>query len=958
MSFSKLTQGFESDQKNLKHLYQRNAQFDDVSVSFSTPQARPAAQQASAVQTQAAPKSLVASVAIGYKKDRTGPSASLGKIGSCVLADKTSTGGAKAGYSLVCYDLQTRDVLLSHAITSSSIFHAQQKNFLSFYDANGVYWSLRFPNENVQQSFLQTLEMSKVVEPNTQHQLIISTLVPGNETSNSSNGGSGATIASNNSNHPKTYGPRLWSFQGLDITLDDHAVQEPITVDVVNRLKKVIRQALTQCDVGMRRLVICPPHLAFGDGYYDDRTRITVPPNATIIIELDVRAIKAPSFRSSSPFPPKGANESNKPILGVGITTATTTTTAATAATVPIIGGTMTSAATVDNTRRGEEEHLLVPMGPGGNAPQGDDHKKDVLRRMARLSDNRGSLLTKVLGIGGGDATIDEKDLRKDDPNDVSGDSSDDDAAETRRECLSSTSSANTTINGTSREHEYDGQALSEEGARNVLMMTRARGGDEFKTTADGNTNNTSSNNATITTTTTTITNGNNNSSNKALATMSEEVSEGSVADYAHVRTHWTGLEKKLESVEQKIDEIIRLHPANVKTSGLSANDVISCLQTLHQQNEGNQQTIRELNERLQNLQAKNVQLLEKNQILMEFKLNSMTDSAVLSEKEMREKQIEQLKQELKAKGQQVDDLKVEIQTKDAKLDDLKAEIQTKDAKLEQLQSEHQAKDSKLKELGLESAGKDQKMEELLLKIQSQDKTIQQLQLDHLETEKTQMSEDIQRLRSEQHQLSEEKKQLLDERQQLLDQKQQLSDEKQQLSNEKQQLLDQKDQVIKENAELTAAHEQFADELKQFKKNYQAKMKLKFEESTNETIKKLMDYVYTHLDTDNKQLKSELRRISKAILSNPQIIFQEEENVRQDDNAPPPSTESQSAVQTESKSESSNPGQDTVPDNTQNEKSEPLNPEQDTAPNNTQNEEPNTNQSENETEAVDRLTNE
>ncbi|XP_074654380.1 FK506-binding protein 15-like isoform X2 [Tubulanus polymorphus] len=197
---------------------------------------------------------------------------SQGQVGSAILANHKE----KDFKILLYYSKQQQ---LTHArVTSNLTLTVQPNNYLSFYDEKQVNWSLMFPSEQNISDFLKQVALCKASFSNN------SSLIGQDLTL-----GEGGGLERDDSVEVRYTGWLLVNFTFGDV-FDTNTNSDKLFRFRVGK-GKVIRgwdEGVVGMSKNSKRLLIVPSNLAYGSKGAGNR----VPPNATLIFEIEVVRVK------------------------------------------------------------------------------------------------------------------------------------------------------------------------------------------------------------------------------------------------------------------------------------------------------------------------------------------------------------------------------------------------------------------------------------------------------------------------------------------------------------------------------------------------------------------------------------------------------------------------------------------------------------------------------------------
>nr|KAI8730079.1 FK506-binding protein 15-like [Biomphalaria glabrata] len=231
----------------------------------------------------AAPVVVVASVVHAYKYV-DGKYAPQGKLGAALLANH----GAK-DYRILLYVTQQKQIT-NAKISLTFAFNIQQNNYASFYDDTRQMWSIMFESVDAAEKFAKEVAVAKANSVSgTLTDLIQQDLLLGE----------GGLLESGDSAEVKYIGWLLTN--GALGKVFDQSQQDNYFRFRVGK-GKVIKgwdQGMLGMKKGAKRLLIIPPSLAYGSQGAGER----VPPDSTLVIEVQVMRVKLQKGDSPQPSP-------------------------------------------------------------------------------------------------------------------------------------------------------------------------------------------------------------------------------------------------------------------------------------------------------------------------------------------------------------------------------------------------------------------------------------------------------------------------------------------------------------------------------------------------------------------------------------------------------------------------------------------------------------------------------
>ncbi|KAL3872320.1 hypothetical protein ACJMK2_040252 [Sinanodonta woodiana] len=224
-------------------------------------------------------------VAVHAYKYVDGKYASQGKLGSAILANH-----AINDYRLLLYVSKTQQVT-SAKITKAFNFTIQPNNYASFYDDARQTWSLMFDTEQNVTQFAKQIALAKANSAGGS----LDTLISQDLTL-----GDGKVLENGDSVEVK-YEGCLFSNYTFGQVFDSNVSSEKLFRFKIGQ-GKVIKgwdQGMLGMKKGSKRLLVLPPSL----GYGAQGTGSKIPPNSTLIFEVEVVRVKVSKSDSESPVP-------------------------------------------------------------------------------------------------------------------------------------------------------------------------------------------------------------------------------------------------------------------------------------------------------------------------------------------------------------------------------------------------------------------------------------------------------------------------------------------------------------------------------------------------------------------------------------------------------------------------------------------------------------------------------
>uniref|UniRef100_A0A8D3E5D3 peptidylprolyl isomerase n=1 Tax=Scophthalmus maximus TaxID=52904 RepID=A0A8D3E5D3_SCOMX len=196
-----------------------------------------------------------------------------GKLGAAALGNHTTK-----EYKLLLYLSQQKQVTTAK-IHTGFVFTVQPNNYYTFYDDQRQNWSLMFESEKASSDFCKEVCLAKVNSAASLDAVVVQDLNPG-EGQEVENGDSLEVVYTGWLLQNHTIGQMFDSNQNKDKLL---------------RLKIGAGKVIKGWEEGMlgmkktgRRLIVVPPHLAYGSKGVPNR----IPANSTLIFEAELRRVK------------------------------------------------------------------------------------------------------------------------------------------------------------------------------------------------------------------------------------------------------------------------------------------------------------------------------------------------------------------------------------------------------------------------------------------------------------------------------------------------------------------------------------------------------------------------------------------------------------------------------------------------------------------------------------------
>lgn len=257
----------------LASLFGGGSKGGNESLTYTAPKQPKKAEPAPASQSSSAPQLLLATAVQAYKYV-DGKYANQGKLGAAVLGSH-----AHQSYRVLLY--VTKNQQVSNAtISPAFVYTVQANNYGSFYDDQRQTWSLMFDSEANAVQFAKQVALSKANSAGGE----ISSLV-----SQDLQLGDGAAVDTGDMVEVKYTGWLLTNnTQGQEFDSN-------VKADKLFRFKigggKVIKawdQGVIGMKKGSKRLLVVPPSLGYGSQGAGSK----IPPNSTLIFEIEVVRVK------------------------------------------------------------------------------------------------------------------------------------------------------------------------------------------------------------------------------------------------------------------------------------------------------------------------------------------------------------------------------------------------------------------------------------------------------------------------------------------------------------------------------------------------------------------------------------------------------------------------------------------------------------------------------------------
>ncbi|XP_015907332.1 FK506-binding protein 15 isoform X4 [Parasteatoda tepidariorum] len=173
-------------------------------------------------------------------------------------------------------------------------FQVQQNNYAMFYDDRNENWSINFDVETALVEFAKQIALAKANSlDKNQPSLIIQDLTLGE----------GPTLDTGDSAEVKYTGWLLTNYVFGQVFDTNMQSESAFRLRLGKKVIKGWSEGLVGAQKGTRRLLIVPPHLAYGA----EGMGSAVPPNSTLIFEIIVAKVKVSRDSSHSPSPLKAA---------------------------------------------------------------------------------------------------------------------------------------------------------------------------------------------------------------------------------------------------------------------------------------------------------------------------------------------------------------------------------------------------------------------------------------------------------------------------------------------------------------------------------------------------------------------------------------------------------------------------------------------------------------------------
>jgi len=311
---------------------------------------------------------LVASVVLMYRYEQSN-AIDLGKKGAAIVAN---TDSESRSFSLICYEIKSRKLLLSATLHSAFVLNVLAKNFVAFYDSKSNYFSLRFPNDALLDKFVCAVAMAKVprVAPfNAQPSVVVQTLnkVP--------DANQRATASSTITTQLEIWllHPRKHPFERGDKVFD---AEKQIRLGS-DKVLPVLSKGMVGIRRLEKRLIVCSAHYGFGQ---KGNAALNIPSDSALLVQVLAKDIATQTETETA--------------TGTVISNSNGSESAAVPVEPPI------RAQTVQTVQTAQAVHMApaVDASPSLHAQEADGSTR---ARMARLSAATGGSMLATL-IGGG----------------------------------------------------------------------------------------------------------------------------------------------------------------------------------------------------------------------------------------------------------------------------------------------------------------------------------------------------------------------------------------------------------------------------------------------------------------------------------------------------------------------------------------------------------------------------
>ncbi|XP_035205858.1 FK506-binding protein 15-like isoform X2 [Stegodyphus dumicola] len=269
----------------LSSLFQAETSSSDVNqaLTFTAPK-QP--RKTENPQSSSGTLKLIHAAVVHAFKLKDGNYTNQGKLGCAILGlHEAST------YKFLLYKGKQVQVT-SCSIIPSFTFHVQPNNYANIYDENKENWSLNFLSEAELSEFAKQIALAKANCQGKNLSLVIQDLLQGE----------GPGLESGDSAEVKYIG---WLLQNYSFgqVFDSNMSSESFFRVRLGK-SKVIKgwnEGLLGAQKGCKRLLIVPPNLAYGSEGMGN----TIPPHSTLIFEIHVVKVKISRDASHSPSPVK-----------------------------------------------------------------------------------------------------------------------------------------------------------------------------------------------------------------------------------------------------------------------------------------------------------------------------------------------------------------------------------------------------------------------------------------------------------------------------------------------------------------------------------------------------------------------------------------------------------------------------------------------------------------------------
>lgn len=257
-----------------------------------TPPKQPSVGKASDKQSSSSGTlSLLHATAVqAFKYEGKKPS-NLGKLGIAVLGNHE-----KGNYKLILYKEKQKQVAVA-AINPQFVIRLLGNNFLSFADEKRCNWSVKFESEEAVINFAKQIVVVKALSiggslTELNYYICQDLVVPGEGEGDSLIHGSSAVI--------KYTAWLLTSEHSLKKVFDTSDSDEPQKIKI-GRGKQVkgLEEGLLGCKKNSRRLLVVPPSY----GYGSKGLGTTIPPNSVLVYDVSVSSVSKPKSAAKDSTP-------------------------------------------------------------------------------------------------------------------------------------------------------------------------------------------------------------------------------------------------------------------------------------------------------------------------------------------------------------------------------------------------------------------------------------------------------------------------------------------------------------------------------------------------------------------------------------------------------------------------------------------------------------------------------